>query len=296
MMTSTSFVDINGSRIHVRETGRGRPLLMIHGFPFDHQTYDSLIERLAGEYRCITFDWPGLGQTEWTDATDFSVRGQANTLRDLIEKLGIRGCAAIAHDSGGGITRFVAAENPGLIDDLILLNTEIPGAKLPFMEGHLRVLRMPGAHMLWGLLLRMRIGLRRPEAFGWCFANPDNLTDAFIDRVIGPLADGHRRTGVMNYILNLDLGFIDQLREVHPKIEARVSFIWGAQDHWFPLADARGMVEQVRDCVGFTTVDDAALMVHEECPDAVAAAMRKHLEVQNPGANTSAKRAGLRTP
>ena len=155
---------------------------------------------------------------------------------------------------------------------------------------------LPAPHMLWGLLLRMRIGLRRPEAFGWCFANPDHLTDAFIDRVIGPLADGHRRTGVMNYILNLDLGFIDQLREVHPKIEARVSFIWGAQDHWFPLADARGMVEQVRDCVGFTTVDDAALMVHEECPDAVAAAMRKHLEVQNPGANTSAKRAGLRTP
>jgi pimeloyl-ACP methyl ester carboxylesterase len=51
-----------------------------------------------------------------------------------------------------------------------------------------------------------------------------------------------------------------------------VLLVWGEDDPTFPIARARAMAGQFRDCRGLVAVPRARLLLHEERPEAVAAA------------------------
>jgi len=54
---------INGHPLYFEETGSGPPVVFSHGFLMDHDMFAPQVEALAGEFRCITWDERGFGQT-----------------------------------------------------------------------------------------------------------------------------------------------------------------------------------------------------------------------------------------
>lgn len=56
--------------VHITKCGQGKPLVLFHGWGFDHQIWNILIPYLEHDYQLFLVDLPGFGLTpdmEWTE-------------------------------------------------------------------------------------------------------------------------------------------------------------------------------------------------------------------------------------
>jgi haloalkane dehalogenase len=231
---TTGYVSIGGSRVAYRRAGGGPPLLLIHGWPFDGSTFLGIVEVLSRHFTCYLPDTPGLGASQWSESTDFSFNGQADTLRRFAGELALGEYAVLAHDTGATMARLMAAAEPERITKLVLLNTEMPGHRPPWIPLYRQLTFLPGTTVALSRLLRSRTFVRSTLGFGGCFDDPGRLDEAFIERCVTPLAASRvRLEGAMRCLRGIDWAAVDSLAEIHARIQAEVLMVWGdPRDPW----------------------------------------------------------------
>lgn len=74
--------------LHVQERGTGRPLLLVHGFPLDLTMWHGQVEELSREFRVITPDLRGFGQSDVTPGT-VTMEQYADDLAALLDAMQI---------------------------------------------------------------------------------------------------------------------------------------------------------------------------------------------------------------
>lgn len=269
--TAPSWVTTDSARIAYRTLGSGPPLLLIHGWPLSSFSYRKLAPLLAPHFTCYLPDTPGLGETEWTSSTDFNFRGQARTLAAFADQLGLPRYRILAFDTGATIARQLTLNHPDRVEALVLLNTEIPHHRPPFIQLFQRLMRLPGSSAIFRQLLRLPAFYRSPMGFRGCFVNLELIDAEFCAHIIEPLLRSPQRLeGVRQYLWGIDWDLVDSLAVRHGEITAPVQFIWGADDPTFPVALGREMAKQLPNCRGFEEVPGTKLLLHEERPDEVA--------------------------
>jgi pimeloyl-ACP methyl ester carboxylesterase len=267
-----SFIDLGHSRIAYRQAGQGEPLLLVHGYPLHGMTFRHLVPALARHYTCIVPDLPGLGETEWTSETDFNFAGQARTLREFVDRLGLRSYAILAHDTGGTIARRLTTLDLPRVTKLVLIGTEVPGHRPPWIEFFQKAAN-PKRTATFKILMRLRWFRHSSAAFGGCFHDLSLIDGAFHRLFIEPLLQSDARIrGQIHYLRGIDWQLVDGMRAEHARITIPTLLIWGEQDSVFPIAEARAMARQLPNCKGLAIIPDAKLFVHEERPDEVAKA------------------------
>ena len=268
----TRSVDTGTARVVCRRFGSGPPLLLVHGFPLSGFTWRKVLPALAERHTCWVPDLPGMGDTEWTEETDFSFPGQAQTLRRLVDRLGLERYRVIAQDTGGTFARYLALADGARLEKLVLVNTEIPHHRPPWIPLYQFLMHVPGALAGFGVLLRSRLFLRSGMGFGGCFVDLGLLDGDFHAHVVEPLLRSPRRMdGMARYLRGLMWEPVDALAEAHARITMPVQLVWGADDPTFPIATARRMVSQLPDA-RLLEIPGARLLVHEEKPADVARA------------------------
>ena len=249
----------------------------MHGFPLSGFTWRKVLPALAGHYTCWVPDLPGMGESEWTEATDFSFPGQAGTLKALVDRLGLDRYALLAQDTGGTFARYLALLDGRRVDKLVLVNTEIPGHRPPWIPLYQSLISLPGAVAGFGLLLRSRTFLRSGMGFGGCFTDLGLLDGDFHDQVVRPLlTSAHRMDGMARYLRGLRWEPVDALEQAHARLGMPVQLVWGADDQTFPIEFARRMVTQF-PAGRLAEIPGAKLLVHEEKPADVARATLEFL-------------------
>jgi pimeloyl-ACP methyl ester carboxylesterase len=267
---AVSFLDLGHSRIAYRQVGRGEPLLFVHGYPLHGMTFRHLIPALARHFTCIVPDLPGLGETEWTNDTDFSFVGQARTLRQFVDQIGLTSYAILAHDTGGTIARRLTTIDLPRVSKLVLIGTEIPGHRPPWIELFQKAAN-PKRTATFKILMRLRRFRHSGAAFGGCFHDRSLIDGAFHQLFIAPLLRSNERIrGQINYLRGIDWQMVDGMRAEHARITIPTLLIWGERDSVFPIDKARAMAEQLPNCKGLAIIPEAKLFVHEERPDEVA--------------------------
>ncbi len=283
------FADVGSARIAWRSVGHGEPLLLIHGWPFSSWSFRRVLPRLAERFTCFLPDTPGLGETEWFDTppasgdglsggrsrrpgTDFRFAAQAESLRRFADTIDLSAYSVLAFDTGATIARQLALIDPARVRRLVLLNTEIPGHRPPWIPLFQRSVGLPGSGASMRLLLRSRRLRRSGLGFGGCFRDLGRIDDPdFLAGTVAPLLSSKQRlAGAQRYLAGIDWALVDGLARRHAEIAAPVLFVWGEDDPTFPIERARAMVSQLHDCRGLVAVPGARLLVHEEKPDAVA--------------------------
>src|SRR3990172_11183175 len=83
---------VEDATLVVRRFGKGPALVLIHGFPVHGYTWRALLPSLAERRTCFVLDLPGLGDSGWTDATDFQFTAQARRGAALRRAVGIDRC------------------------------------------------------------------------------------------------------------------------------------------------------------------------------------------------------------
>jgi pimeloyl-ACP methyl ester carboxylesterase len=270
-------VETPGARLPVRRFGSGPALLLVHGFPLSGFTWRRLLPELSRRHTCYVPDLPGMGESEWSDATDFSFPGQGRTLKALVDRLGLARYSVLAQDTGGSFARFLALEDGARVARLALINTEIPGHRPPWIPLYQALIRVPGALQAFRLLLSSRAFLRSPMGFGGCFVDLGLIEGDFHAQVVAPLLGSpRRRDGMRRYLIGAKWPPIDALERDHARLGMPVRLIWGADDPTFPLRLAREMLKQFSDAQ-LTAIPGARLLVHEEKPAEVVAALVEFL-------------------
>ncbi len=270
-------VETPAARLPVRRFGNGPALLLVHGFPLSGFTWRKLLPELSRRYTCYVPDLPGMGESEWSDATDFSFPGQGQTLKALADRLGLLRYSVLAQDTGGSFARFLALEDGARVAKLALNNTEIPRHRPPWIPLYQALMRVPGALPVFRLLLGSRAFLRSPMGFGGCFTDLGLIEGDFHEQVVAPLLrSARRRDGMRRYLIGARWAPVDALERDHARLAMPVRLIWGADDPTFPLALAREMLKQLPHA-RLTEIPDARLLVHEEKPAEVVAALTDFL-------------------
>jgi len=267
------FADVGSARIAYRMIGSGPPLLMIHGWPFSSLSFRKLARHLSERFTCVLPDSPGLGDTEWDASTDFRFAAQADRFRVFAGQVGLSRYSILAHDTGATIGRQLSLIDPGRVDKLVLLNTEIPGQRPPSIPPLQHTTGLPGSAFVFKLLLQSAAFRRSGMGYGGCFSDPALLDDDFLRCFVRPLLDAPgRMEGVVKYLGGIDWALVDGLAKRHAQIEAPVLLVWGADDPTFPVARARAMVSQFAHAAGIREIARAKLLLHEERPAEVAEA------------------------
>ena len=93
---------ISGRKIFYRVTGRGNPVMLVHGFGETGNVWNEQTVFLESKVQLIIPDLPGSGQSEMID--DMSIEGMAEVLKRILDHESISNFILVGHSMGGYIT------------------------------------------------------------------------------------------------------------------------------------------------------------------------------------------------
>ena len=115
--------------IHYEDHGSGRPVVLIHGYPLDGNSWEHQErELLANGYRVISYDRRGFGRSS-QPAVGYDYDTFAADLNALLEHLDVADVALVGFSMGTGeVTRYLGTYGSGRVRKAVLL-----GAIPPFL-------------------------------------------------------------------------------------------------------------------------------------------------------------------
>lgn len=118
-----SFADVNGQHLFFQDNGGiGTPIIFSHGFLMDHEMFAPQVDALSGEFRCITWDERGFGETAATEP--FTYWDSADDALALLTHLEIDAAFFVGMSQGGFISLRAALRAPERILGLGLIDTQ----------------------------------------------------------------------------------------------------------------------------------------------------------------------------
>jgi lipase len=122
MEPAGGFVETESVRLHyVDWGGEGPPLVLVHATGFHARLWDPYAVRLHDRFRVIAIDQRGHGESGMP-LNGFDWGHFAEDLHAFIRALGIEGCSAVGHSSGGTAVGVCAGRYPGSIGRVVLID------------------------------------------------------------------------------------------------------------------------------------------------------------------------------
>ncbi|MDW8466212.1 MAG: alpha/beta fold hydrolase [Chloroherpetonaceae bacterium] len=113
--------------------GNGTPLVLIHGLASNAGFWRyNLADLRQRGFRVIALDLPGYGKSGKAYSTPYSMQFFAETVRALLQHLGIQKAVWVGHSMGGQISLTAALLFPEAIEKMVLLS---PAGFEAFKEG-----------------------------------------------------------------------------------------------------------------------------------------------------------------
>lgn len=116
------FVDLPGARVHYEDAGSGPAVVFSHGILMDHEMFAPQVDALRGDYRCITWDERGHGDT--TSEGSFTYWDLAADLVGLLDHLSVDRAVAVGMSQGGFISLRAALERSERIAGLVFIDSQ----------------------------------------------------------------------------------------------------------------------------------------------------------------------------
>jgi pimeloyl-ACP methyl ester carboxylesterase len=103
--------------------GRGTPILFVHGFFHNRSIWEKLVASLPTEFRQISVDLRGHGDSPWALDGDYDLRSYARDLSVLLDDLDVRRLFVVGHSMGGNVATLFAKELAARVLGLVLVDT-----------------------------------------------------------------------------------------------------------------------------------------------------------------------------
>ncbi len=110
------------SAITYDRRGAGRPLVLLHGHPFDRSMWRPQLEALSADFCVMAPDLPGYGESP-PGADPMSMRALADAVIGLLDRLEIERSIVVGLSMGGLVAMEVGLGYPSRVDGLVLAAT-----------------------------------------------------------------------------------------------------------------------------------------------------------------------------
>ncbi len=270
------YVHANGTRLHVVASGTGEPVLLLHGFPETHRSWDLQVPALVDAgYRVLALDLRGYGASD-RPKDGYDLDTLARDVVGVATELCDGPVALVGHDWGGAIAWHVAAHHAKAISRAVILAGPHPARMAEALRGSRQQLKkswymfffqLPALPELW---LRRRGGRNLSRMFrtGSPGAGdaPPELVDAERRELLQPGALGaalaYYRTAFRRDAAGLITG---RFSTSYPMIERPITLLWGEVDSCLGLELTEGLDRCASDLT-LHVVARAGHFLHQEQP------------------------------
>jgi pimeloyl-ACP methyl ester carboxylesterase len=115
-------VVFNNKSISFTDQGRGRTLVLLHGFTESGKIWKEFSKKLCNDFRVIVIDLPGHGKSDGV-ADVHTMELQAEVVHHVLEARKIRECIMVGHSMGGYVTLAFAAKHPEMLRGFCLFHS-----------------------------------------------------------------------------------------------------------------------------------------------------------------------------
>jgi pimeloyl-ACP methyl ester carboxylesterase len=259
--------EIDGRIVNVLDTGgesaTGPPLLFVHGLSGLWQNWLLTIPAFMGAHRCIAPDLPGFGGSEMP-REDISIKGYAQTLDRLCERLGVDGPIVVGNSMGGFVAAELSASFPRRVDKLVLVSAA--GLAIEYQR------RQP---LLFGASLFTAVATRTGARASGPVVRRKRLRRLFLqgvlrypERLSGPLTwelvQGAEKPGFLPALEAL-MGY--SYRDRLGGIEVPTLIVWGRNDLLVPVGDAERYERLIGDNARSVIFEDTGHVAMIERPN-----------------------------
>ena len=251
----------DGVSLHVEDQGRGKPVVLLHGWPDSSYIWRNQIPFLvANGFRTITPDQRGFGRSDRPEGVAaYSLQNAVGDLVGILDALGIGKADIVAHDWGAAVAWLTAATHPNRVRRLVVLS--VPHPLAPF------TLRQ--REMAWYMLFFQFEGIAEAwlQRDNWALFREMLRGNGDIDRYISDLS----RTDALKASLNwYRANVAPHLPESPPKlppVEAPTLGIWSSNDHYLDGERMKMSGQFVKTRWRYEQIDDASHWIPLDAPD-----------------------------
>jgi non-heme chloroperoxidase len=125
---NSRLLGLKNVNVHVEDTGgKGRPVVLIHGWPLSGASWKHQVPALQSEgFRVITYDRRGFGRSD-KPKIGYDYDTLAEDLNNLIETLDISDVTLVGFSMGGGeVARYISEYGEGRLRSAVLASAVTP--------------------------------------------------------------------------------------------------------------------------------------------------------------------------
>jgi len=242
-------------RLAVRDRGKGRPVVLIHGMGTSSYTWRDIAPALAKTHRVITIDLKGFGASEKPLKGPYTVRAQADLVKAVLEKKNLRGATLVGHSYGGGISLLIALDQAkaaaNRVDRLVLMDSIAYPQETPLFFD---LIQLPVIGDLSVSVIPPEVQIE--QALRLAYEDESAVTETAIARYSAPLHTAGGKHAVIETVRNIVPRDVEALARRYPSITLPTMIIWCDKDRVVPielgqrLADnmPRAALHVVRGC------------------------------------------------
>lgn len=116
-------ISVNGIDLAYIRRGHGDPLVLIHGFPFDHTSWNEVAPSLENRFDLILPDLRGFGHSTTVESS-YTVSDMAEDLASLLDHLEVKRTFMAGHSMGGYVALAFAKKYPQRVSGLGLISSQ----------------------------------------------------------------------------------------------------------------------------------------------------------------------------
>jgi pimeloyl-ACP methyl ester carboxylesterase len=231
----SSFIDIKGQTVHVRDEGLAGdplPIILVHGTSASLHTWEGWVRALKSQRRVITFDLPGFGLTgPFTGqykAGDYHGDTYARFVLDLMDALKVERAVIGGNSLGGEVAWRTAAMAPQRVAGLVLVDAVGPAFTPISVPLGFQMARIPVLNrMLDFALPRALVAQGVADVYGDASRIKPELVDRYFELT---LRAGNRRA----FVQRMQAWVPGEHAERIATLTQPTLIIWGSKDRLIP--------------------------------------------------------------
>jgi pimeloyl-ACP methyl ester carboxylesterase len=118
--------------LHYEAFGRGRPVVLLHGWLGSWGLWQDTMAFLGQTYRAYALDFWGFGESG-TKRDTYAVQDYVSLVCSFMEQLGIPNAPLVGHSMGGTVSLAVAIQRPDLANKVVVVGSPITGSSLSIL-------------------------------------------------------------------------------------------------------------------------------------------------------------------
>ncbi|MBI5932947.1 MAG: alpha/beta hydrolase [Chloroflexi bacterium] len=225
--------------VHYEVYGRGRPVILLHGWLGSWGLWQETMSFLGQHYRTYALDFWGFGESGKKRET-YAVQDFVSLVGQFMEQLGIVRAPLVGHSMGGTVSLSVAIRYPERVSKVVVVGSPIVGSSLaPLLK--LAGYRM-NAFLLFNMMTPFRMFMKYHYSKAIC---SDPRFPEMMDRDLS-------KTTLASFLLSISSLRRTDLRPMLNQIKVPAMGIYGDKDNvvhplqWQPMKEGIPQAQIVR--------------------------------------------------